>query len=104
MALPWNIILPAAIALFSSMGLFGGGDRSEEEAIGRSNWERMFRRMTPTQYIDPQMARTILQALMNQVGRSSGWGWPEGMGLDMSSLNIPGLMGGQGEQRRIRPS
>jgi len=102
MALPWNIILPAAIALFSSMGLFGGGDREEEEAQRRSEWERMLRRLTPTQYVDPNFARTVLQALMNQMGRSSSWGWPEGRGLDLSFLNVPGLMGGQGGRTRIR--
>jgi len=98
--LPWQIIIPIAFSLLSSQGIFGGGDRREEEDIRRADWERLLRRLKSTQYVDPNFARTVLQALMNRMGRTSGWGWPAGMGQDLSFLNIPGLMTpGKGEER-----
>lgn len=105
MALPWNVIIPMAFMLFKSMGIFGGEDKREEEDIRKSEWERMLRKLTPTQYVDPNFAKTLMQALMNRMGRSANWGWPAGKGLDLSFLNMPGLFGqGQTEEvKRIRP-
>ena len=95
---PWAIILPIAISFLSS--IFGEEKDPLEEAMDLRNQLGILGFKQPyqspfTQTIDPVMA----QALLAQLGRTSNWGWPAGMGIDTSFIenalrNITG--GGSG--------
>ena len=90
--LPWKIILPIALSFFSSQ--FGGGEDPEVQAIlDRLEMQKnmqMFQQMgMRPPYQSPHIAgldKVSIQAILNQLGRSGNWGWPEGKGMDMSFI------------------
>jgi hypothetical protein len=83
--LPWNIILPIAISFFSS--ILGGGDDKQEKALEMQKILEELGMEKP--YRSPNLAgldRATLQAVLNQMNRSSNWGWPGGKQMDTSFI------------------
>lgn len=77
-AIPWSILIPIAMSLFSS--LFGGD--SEEKKREEMSREMMalikpeFGRYTSAiQGVDP----IIQKSLLSRLDQTKGWGWPQGM-------------------------
>lgn len=77
---PWAIVIPAALSMLSSGGLFGETQTQRQRkmleellAMLKPRQEYMWSRF---QEMDP----IISQALQTQLGRTAGWGWPESMG------------------------
>ena len=109
--LPWKIMLPMLLSLFSS-GFLGGGNDPEVDAILKKL--EMQKSMQGLQGLGlnppyqspnlPQLDEVTLQAILNQMNRSKNWGWPGGKGLDMSFIeNLLGDLGtGSGGNRTIR--
>jgi len=101
----WSVILPVLMSIFG--GLF---EKKEEDPLTQANnMLGMMKRLgiqTPYQnpYL-PQMGEAAFRGSLGQLGRTANWGWPEGMGIDMSWIqdmlaNAP--TGTPQQQRRNR--
>ena len=95
--LPWGILLPIALSFFTS--LFGENeeDKKREDALEMQKLLQQMGLNQPYQspYL-PGMDKVSVKAILNQLGRSGNWGWPEGKGMDMSFIqdllgDIPNL-------------
>jgi hypothetical protein len=95
---PWSIILPILISLLGDF--LGGGDEEAEmfeRGMGMKNMLAQLGMRAP--YQSPytgQLDRVALQAILNQLKRTSNWGWPQGLGMDLSFLDLfnPGSSSG----------
>ena len=90
--LPLQYILPIVYSFLSSQGLFGGGDEEKERWLEMREMEDMMRRFglgrfSRQEKLASQLSPAVLKALVAQLQRTSGWGYPEGMGLDLSFLD-----------------
>jgi len=97
---PWSVILPIAISLFGN--LFGGDDEEEQrrsEDKRYEQWMAMIKQILGKQsqsQVNPLLlggANTAtLQAVLNNMNRTTNWGWPEGMRIG-DPLSSAGGMG-----------
>lgn len=97
---PWGLILPVLYSFLSSSGLFGGEDEEMKKFQEQRDLEDMMRRFGLGRFgrqeqMASQLSPEVLKALVNQLQRTSGWGYPAGMGMDLSFLD-KFLTGGMG--------
>ena len=105
--LPWNIILPIALAYFSN--LFSDNDPEVDAVLQKLEMDKYAQTlrgmgMSPP-YRSPHLAgldTATLKAILNQLNRSKNWGWPGGKQLDMSF--ITDLLGNVGSGGAITPT
>ena len=103
--IPLSIIIPIAISLLS--GLFGKKEDPLSEAMDLKRQMGILGFKEP--YQSPYIAgadRTMYQALLNQMKRTSNWGWPAGMGMDTSFIEdaLAQFVPGPGGIRQIQRS
>ena len=75
MAIPWNIIIPIAIAAITSLMSGKSQEKKQEESLEQamSFLKPEYQRYTRgIQGIDP----IIQKALTERLGQTQGWGWP----------------------------
>lgn len=79
-AFPWQIVIPAALSLLSSSGIFGETQTQRQ----RKAIEEILAMLKPRQEYMwsgfKEMDPMIRQALQTQLGQTAGWGWPGGGG------------------------
>lgn len=86
---PWSIIIPIVISLMG--GMFSDEEDEYGESMRRGREaQNIFGRMgmkPPYQspYL-PGMDKTVMQALLNNLQRTSNWGWPAGKQMDTSFI------------------
>lgn len=86
---PWSWLIPILVALMPS--LFGGEEDEEREAMKRAmEGKRIAEGMglTPpyqSPYL-PGIDKTVMQAILNNLQRTSNWGWPAGKQMDTSFI------------------
>ena len=75
--LPWAIIIPAALSLLTSTGLFGETSSQRQ----RRMMEELLAMIKPQQqYFADQFQQynpKVAEALQNQMTRTANWGWPQ---------------------------
>lgn len=103
--MPLSIIIPVIISLLSD--IFGKDDDPLTGAMDLKSQMDILGFKEP--YRSPYIAgadRTMYQALLNQLKRTSNWGWPEGMGMDTGFIEeaLMPLTPGPGGIRQIRRS
>lgn len=105
--MPWSIVIPIAMSLIGE--IFGKKDDPLSDAMDLKKQMEMLGIKEP--YRSPYQGSadsTMYQALLNQLQRTSNWGWPEGQGVDTSFIqqaldqNFPGTT--PGGMRTIRRS
>lgn len=100
---PWSIAIPILFSVLGATGIFGGGNE-EEEAMKRALTMKQqmgslgLNLQPPYQspYM-PQIDEATFRALINQMKRTSNWGWPAGMEMDTSWIDT---LLGQGLAKR----
>lgn len=86
---PWSIIIPIVVSLLG--GMFSGEEDEYGETMQRGREaQNIFGRMgmkPPYQspYL-PGIDKTVMQALLNNLQRTSNWGWPAGKQMDTSFI------------------
>ncbi|MCK4793587.1 MAG: hypothetical protein KAV87_58200 [Desulfobacteraceae bacterium] len=74
---PWAIIIPAALSLLTSSGLFGETSTQKQ----RRMMEELLAMIKPQQqYLAGQFREynpVVAKALQTQMGRTANWGWPQ---------------------------
>ena len=86
---PWSWLIPILVALIPS--LFGGEEDEEREAMKRAAEAKRIAEgmgLTPpyqSPYL-PGIDKTVMQALLNNLQRTSNWGWPAGKQMDTSFI------------------
>ena len=77
---PWEVVVPAALSLLTSSGLFGETSTQRQ----RRMMEELLQMIKPQQeYLSGRFGEFdpyVAKALQAQLSRTRGWGWPEGMG------------------------
>ncbi len=75
--IPWSIIIPAALSLLTSSGLFGETSSQKQ----RRMMEELLAMIKPQQqYFANQFQQfnpIVAKALQTQMGRTANWGWPQ---------------------------
>lgn len=75
--MPWGIIIPAALSLLTSSGLFGETSSQKQQRM----MEELLQMIKPQQeYFTQQFQQfnpVVAKALQNQMGRTANWGWPQ---------------------------
>jgi len=75
--IPWAIIIPAALSLLTSSGLFGETSSQKQ----RRMMEELLEMIKPQQqYFAQQFQQfnpVVAKALQTQMGRTANWGWPQ---------------------------
>ena len=75
--MPWAIIIPAALSLLTSSGLFGETSSQKQ----RRMMEELLAMIKPQQqYFADQFQQynpKVAEALQNQMTRTANWGWPQ---------------------------
>jgi hypothetical protein len=75
--LPWAIIIPAALSLLTSSGLFGETSSQKQQRM----MEELLAMIKPQQeYFSQQFQQfnpIVAKALQTQMGRTANWGWPQ---------------------------
>jgi hypothetical protein len=75
--MPWGIIIPAALSLLTSSGLFGETSSQKQQRM----MEELLQLIKPQQqYFADQFKQynpVVGEALQNQMGRTANWGWPQ---------------------------
>lgn len=107
---PWSIIIPIVISLMG--GMFGDEEDEYGESMRRGREGRNIagamglKQPYQSPYL-PGIDKTVMQALMNSLQRTSNWGWPAGKQMDtsfieqmLSSMSAGGV-GGSRVKRRI---
>ncbi|MBA7687157.1 hypothetical protein ES703_95617 [subsurface metagenome] len=73
---PWAIVIPAALSLLSSSGLFGETQTQRQKRM----MEELLAMIKPQQeYLAGRFREfdpIVAKALQAQLGRTRGWGWP----------------------------
>ncbi len=76
--MPWSIIIPAALSLLTSSGLFGETSSQKQ----RRMMEELLEMIKPQQqYFADQFQQfnpVVAKALQAQMSRTENWGWPGG--------------------------
>ena len=75
--MPWSIIIPAALSLLTSSGLFGETSSQKQQRM----MEELLAMIKPQQqYFSQQFQQfnpVVAEALQTQMGRTANWGWPQ---------------------------
>jgi hypothetical protein len=98
-AFPWGLVLSLGIPLLKD--LLGGEDDEEaqmfEKGMQMKNLLGMLGMKQPYQSPFTKAAdQAVFNYLIQNMKRTGNWGWPSGMGIDLSFLDqLPGLGGGR---------
>jgi len=75
--IPWAIIIPAALSLLTSTGLFGETSSQRQ----RRMMEELLALIKPQQQYFAEQFREynpiVAKALQTQMARTANWGWPQ---------------------------